>query len=549
MGSMFHSEATAVSLWTHQGESGDGAGMINHDAIDSLMRRYAAKRLAVERVAEFMADQREAPGGCPLEFFFQGNAGREHVSRVSYRTAELFGLEGAIQSLDASFWQEALALTNIMSLMPARRRREWHESIAALETPPFTEGNLRATLEELLLQRKDFFAERVDGIFRALSREHVTNRPEGFAKRMITFAHYGDFNIGASVAEVDDLRDVVALLLQREQRRHWGTRFFLDHLNRTGQLGEWVPVDGGALHFRLYKRGTLHIEVHPEIAWQLNRVLAHLHPQAIPSQFRAPAKRQRKINIAPLSQPLPVEVLAVLDNLRRETPRLSEGYWVLPVGYPLMSVDAFVRQGVMDALIAMGGQPQEGERVVFDYDPSRAVAHVAFTGCLPDHRSHQFYPTPDELARSAAALLAAGPGDRVLEPSAGTGNLLAHLPAKQTTCIELAELHCQILEAKGAGCVDQADFLAWAPGHERAFDKILMNPPFAAGQAEAHLDAAIACLVPGGRLVAILPSSMESRWSPVQPVTVNWQPRIYNAFPGTSVSVTVAVIDKAGAPA
>jgi hypothetical protein len=35
-----------------------------------------------------------------------------------------------------------------------------------------------ARCSDLLAQRGKFLAARVDGIFRALSREHVTNRPE-----------------------------------------------------------------------------------------------------------------------------------------------------------------------------------------------------------------------------------------------------------------------------------------------------------------------------------------------------------------------------------
>lgn len=48
--------------------------------------------------------------------------------------------------------------------------------------------------------------------------------------------------------------------------------------------------------------------------------------------------------------------------------------------------------------------------------------------CIPDRQSHQFYPTPESVARAASELAAIGEGDQVLEPSAGHGDLAAFLP-------------------------------------------------------------------------------------------------------------------------
>ncbi len=58
-------------------------------------------------------------------------------------------------------------------------------SIRRRKTPAFEPSTVRETLTTLLADRGKFFAQRVDGIFRALSRSHVTNSPSGFRKRMI----------------------------------------------------------------------------------------------------------------------------------------------------------------------------------------------------------------------------------------------------------------------------------------------------------------------------------------------------------------------------
>lgn len=48
---------------------------------------------------------------------------------------------------------------------------------------------------------------------------------------------------------------------------------------------------------RLYKKGTAHLEINPEMAAKLNQVLTFLHPNAIPAEFRRkPVKEQRSKN-------------------------------------------------------------------------------------------------------------------------------------------------------------------------------------------------------------------------------------------------------------
>lgn len=89
---------------------------------------------------------------------------------------------------------KALNMTDVYEYMPNNRRTEWNEQIREMKTPDFEEETVRPTIMELLNSRQQFFAERVDGIFRALSGDHVTNRPEGFGKRMIlarVFNEYG----------------------------------------------------------------------------------------------------------------------------------------------------------------------------------------------------------------------------------------------------------------------------------------------------------------------------------------------------------------------
>jgi hypothetical protein len=129
----------------------------------------------------------------------------------------------------------------------------------------------------------------------------------------------------------------------------------------------------------------------------------------------------------------------------------------------------------------------------------------------------QQFSTPLPLAYVAACAAGLRPGERVIEPSAGTGLLAIQA--------ELAggRLHLNELAPTRAGLLDLL-FPAGAPTrhdaaqlHDRLdpaviADAVLMNPPFSVaagvegryGAATAeHLRAALARVAPGGRLVAI----------------------------------------------
>jgi hypothetical protein len=190
-------------------------------------------------------------------------------------------------------------------------------------------------------------------------------------------------------------------------------------------------------------------------------------------------------------------------------------------------------------LTYLGGVKIENERGAayyeFDYQPGEAIKEVMASGCLPDQKAHQYYPTPESLAQMAVELAQIGPHHECLEPSAGTGSLADLMPKTVTTCVEISPLHCKVLEAKGLNVV-KADFLKWSSAYQ--FDRIVMNPPFASGRWQAHLERASSLLAKDGRLVAILPASAKGKdvlpgWD------LEWSRVFDNEFAGASVSVVI----------
>ena len=277
------------------------------DALHQLVAEYDGLRRRIIEVHQ-LVNQEKVSG--VMGYFLAGNARDRHGSYVSLKHAtsfeEIFSLEGALNELTSTYWQRALDLTGLMDLMPQARRTEWHTMLNAWREPrykrgdspeldmvEFNEPNLRATVDSLLARRPAFLAERVDGVFRALSRTHVTNSPCGFNKRMITAGVFNDW--GSSDWSMEgvfhDLRIIISLFMGRDEPGRSSTSSILK--TARAATGEWLECDGGSFRLRAYMVGTTHVEVHPEMAYRLNAVLAYLYPQAIAEASRRPPKRTK----------------------------------------------------------------------------------------------------------------------------------------------------------------------------------------------------------------------------------------------------------------
>lgn len=527
------------------------------DMIDGLLGQYNAMRAKIERVGEVMNGSDLAGA---LHYFSEyAGSNDRHLSASTVE--RMFDVPGAIAHLNAAFWSKAMQLTDVLDVMPQARRDAWHQQIrdplgskknswdkkwTTEPIPEFNEENVRSTITALLTQRGTFFAERVDGIFRSLSKTHVTNCPEGFSKRMIianVTDGWGSVVYGRA-GVINDLRCIIARFMGREPPKWDATGGVVKYARE--RTGEWISIDGGALRIRCYMVGTAHLEVHPDMAWRLNCVLAQLYPLAIPSQFRErPKKRLKEFKM--IGRPLPFDVLARLASLEaawdvkpnpqwRENPRIPvPGCYDLRGGAPTSHIAAEADR----VLQALGGTPVNPSRWAFDYNPLEAIKEIVASGCVPDQKAHQFYPTPERLARIAVELAEIEDGHQVLEPSAGMGGLADLLPTDRTTCVEISGLHCKVLAAKGLR-VMEGDFLQAQPG---TFDRIVMNPPFSEGRWQAHTEHAASMLKPGGRLVAILPASAKPSGI-LQDFDRHWHGPYDNEFAGTSVSVVILVANR-----
>lgn len=122
----------------------------------------------------------------------------------------------------------------------------------------------------------------------------------------------------------------------------------------------------------------------------------------------------------------------------------------------------------------------------------------------------QFFPTPEAVVDVLLSQAELVPGMRVLEPSAGRGNLAEGLrrAGAQVTCVELHDDFRKELASKGFEVHAATDFLHY---EGPSFPRIVMNPPFSKQQDVAHVRHAYSMLEPGGILVAVMAPGWQYR--------------------------------------
>lgn len=166
----------------------------------------------------------------------------------------------------------------------------------------------------------------------------------------------------------------------------------------------------------------------------------------------------------------------------------------------------------------------------------------------------QLFPTPSDLVARMLDLADIEEGHSVLEPNAGTGNIvrgimqLFHLEQIKLTAVEIhhglaATLSALLGDAATTRC---ADFLALRAADIGHFDRIVMNPPFANSQDIAHIEHAVTLLKPGtGRLVAICFNGprQRARLMPlVEHLGGEWQDLPPGTFKDSHTSVNTALL-------
>ena len=114
-----------------------------------------------------------------------------------------------------------------------------------------------------------------------------------------------------------------------------------------------------------------------------------------------------------------------------------------------------------------------------------------------------FYPTTTPIIDKMLSLALIQPDHRVLEPSAGTGDLaraIAPTKVKKIDCFEINLLLQKALRLQGFNVLG-SDFLASNP--QPIYDRVIANPPFSSNGVNRHTTHAFKFLKPGGKLITL----------------------------------------------
>lgn len=165
-----------------------------------------------------------------------------------------------------------------------------------------------------------------------------------------------------------------------------------------------------------------------------------------------------------------------------------------------------------------------------------------------------FFPTPPAVVSRIVEQADIGDGMRVLEPSAGKGDIAEAIrDSAEGVTVEAAEVSGplrEILEAKGFDLIGH-DFMELQPTPQ--YDRVVMNPPFLNDNGAAHVRHAFKMLKPGGRLVAVMGTGSRGKaefeaWLDEVGGIAEPLPEgsFKSSFRPTGVATQVVVIDKAG---
>lgn len=471
------------------------------------------------------------------------------------------------QNIWAEYWRKVTDMTGALLIMPAERRDQWRSqfTLGVQKTtkrdrggferqveefagvPEFTADTVIPTMTTLLNDRHKYLAERVYGLFKALSPTHKTNKTYGFSEKLIISYCVTDFwNSSVSLNYhksdvIDDLRVMLHFFAHKE---------FIT-LNRCSEMlsaayrahdcetGKWMNVDGNLMRVKIFKNGNAHFEIHPDVAWKLNEVLAHSMPAAIPAPCRKAPTTKTPKEFGYIQKTVSGKTRGVIRDRRHSS---KDGTWY----FSDSSLQKTQIEDLERTLRFIGGVKERGSWL-FPYEPTSTFDSIVSMGLIPEVKSHQFYPTPESIAQYVAQILKCTPTDRVLEPSAGRGDLLAFLDAvpENVTCVEVAPLFCDILSAKGYS-VHNKDFIAWSKELPDCYDKIAINPPYSEGRAKEHTLTALNHLTEQGIMAAVLPAGYKpEEWIGSGFVCAKSGREFSGEFEDTGITVAVFVFKRA----
>lgn len=185
---------------------------------------------------------------------------------------------------------------------------------------------------------------------------------------------------------------------------------------------------------------------------------------------------------------------------------------------PPGQLDRKLYEKVNVVLTCMGGKwNKKLKGHLFEEDPTDLLEDCVLSAEVVDRKKElQFFETPNDLVDDMVQAAGIQRGEIVLEPSAGKGRIVNGILRRYGNSVAIIAMeidqknHKHLYTEVGndelcSMTVILGDFLAIP---KRSVHRVLMNPPFRRQQDVCHVLHAWDCVLPGGRLVAIMPDGV-----------------------------------------
>lgn len=95
----------------------------------------------------------------------------------------------------------------------------------------------------------------------------------------------------SGISPLSELRVICAFFRGEQVKAIHNTKSLVEALVEHEGFRKWICIDGNSIRFRVYKNGSMHIDVHPDIAERLNNILSAIVPLALPADRMAHSKK------------------------------------------------------------------------------------------------------------------------------------------------------------------------------------------------------------------------------------------------------------------
>lgn len=542
--------------------------IIERNLIKSLVLSYNEDKRKIDMSIEnFNNIDKMALSIAFEKHYIASSLNRNEISSIY----ELMSKSNLYKKLSQKYWHKAFDISQAKNVMPSERISEWNEQIQNGELPEFNIENVFSTVFEFFTGRRKYMAEKADGILKSLSSNHKTNMSDQITEKFIfedmVFPRSQQVNIKMA-EKINDLRSLIRQIRGLDEYSSISSSLMIKHFyfNNTG---EWNYIDGNAFRLKIYKKGTAHIELHPEIVEEMSILLSELYPMQISNKKEFTKRKKEFKNYELRKDMISYQVCEIITKKITQycnpfyeydfCRKIEDGVQKCKDINNIMalSVCNFEFEGesynsipkeLIDIFPLLGIKERKYAHFTWfsaDYNAIPVLRKIAYQGWIDDYKSYQFYPTKKDLADKLIDYASFETGEeKVLEPSAGQGGLCSVIPVNKENidCVEISEINKLILTSKGYNIVAN-EFLSFSQKTKKRYDRIVMNPPFSKGRAKLHVEQAFKLLNENGNVSAIVPASFKDK------IIIEGEKHTYSEiftdnFDNTSVSVVIVRIEK-----